>query len=105
MYLPLFSELEKLNPPIPSLIASLKCEKMGPKAAIPAQNDLLKNGGQMPTNDSIGAVLSNVVPTLKMAEGVVSEPFLPAGDQGHKGGFAPSTGQFVQNAHRLSFAQ
>jgi hypothetical protein len=26
---------------------------------------------------------------LNMAEGVVSEPFLPSGDQGHKGGFAP----------------
>jgi hypothetical protein len=25
---------------------------------------------------------------LKMAEGVVSEPFLPFGDQGRKGGFA-----------------
>jgi hypothetical protein len=24
-----------------------------------------------------------------LAEGVVSEPFLPSGDQGHKGGFAP----------------
>jgi hypothetical protein len=24
-----------------------------------------------------------------MAEGVVSEPFLPSGDQGRKGGFAP----------------
>ena len=74
MNLPLFSELEKLNPPIPSLIASLKYEKMGPKAAIPAQNDLLKNGGQMPTNDSIGAVLSNVVPTLNWRKGWDSNP-------------------------------
>jgi len=25
----------------------------------------------------------------RLAEGVVSEPFLPSGDQGHKGGFVP----------------
>jgi hypothetical protein len=25
---------------------------------------------------------------MVLAEGVVSEPFLPSGDQGHKGGFA-----------------
>ena len=32
--------------------------------------------------------LALVFEDLKMAEGVVSEPFLPSGDQGHKGGFA-----------------
>jgi hypothetical protein len=26
---------------------------------------------------------------INVAEEVVSEPFLPSGDQGHKGGFAP----------------
>jgi hypothetical protein len=36
-----------------------------------------------------------------LAEGVVSAPFLPSGDQGRKGGFAHSIGQFIQNAHRL----
>jgi hypothetical protein len=40
-----------------------------------------------------------------LAEGVVSEPFLPFGDQGRKVGFAPCAGQFVQNAHCLSLPQ
>ena len=41
----------------------------------------------------------------RLAEGVVSEPLLPSGDQGRKGGFAPLVGKFVQNAYRLSFTQ
>jgi hypothetical protein len=46
-----------------------------------------------------------IIKIRKLAEGVVSEPLLPSGDQGRKGGFAPSTGQFIQSAHYLSFAQ
>jgi hypothetical protein len=30
-----------------------------------------------------------IIKIRKPAEGVVSAPFLPSGDQGHKGGFAP----------------
>jgi hypothetical protein len=37
-----------------------------------------------------GNLLLPLIPLIKikLAEGVVSEPFLPPGDQGHKGGFA-----------------
>jgi len=38
-----------------------------------------------------------------MAEGVVSEPLLPSGDQGHKVGFTPPTSSLSKNliAYRL----
>jgi len=38
-------------------------------------------------------------------EGVLSEPFLPSGDQGHKGGFTTPIDGFSQNAHLLSITQ
>jgi hypothetical protein len=36
----------------------------------------------------VGAVFCRIRLKIKLAEGVVSEPFLPSGDQGRKGGFA-----------------
>jgi len=42
MNLPLFGELEKLSPVVPSLIASLNCEKAGPKTGNSDQSELQK---------------------------------------------------------------
>jgi hypothetical protein len=43
-------------------------------------------------NRKSNKAIVNIVETI-LAEGVVSEPFLPSGDQGHKGGFAALTKQ------------
>jgi integrase len=73
MSLPLFGELEKITPLLPSLIASLKCEKPGLKVAKPVQNGLPKSEAKTVLNDDAGATLTELVPPLEnidLAEGV-----------------------------------
>jgi hypothetical protein len=66
---------------------------------------LTKSVGFMAATNINSRLYTILIKTISMAEGVVSEPLLLSGDQGHKGGFAPSTGKFVQSAYHLSFAQ
>jgi hypothetical protein len=77
MNLPLFGELEKLTPALPSLPASLNCEKPGLKTSKSVHNDLPKSEVKNVLNDDARATLTNLVPPLekiKMAEGVGFEP-------------------------------
>jgi hypothetical protein len=47
----------------------------------------------------------SVFEDLKMAEGVVFEPFLPSSDQGRKGGFATLVSEPQKSAYFLSRIQ
>src|SRR5208337_1977898 len=68
MRLPLFGELEKLTPALPSLIASLKCENPGLKAAKPVQNGSPKSEAKIVLNDDARAALTELVPALEKIE-------------------------------------
>ena len=77
MSLPLFGELEKITPLLPSLTASQKCEKSGLKASKPVQDGSLKSEAKIVLTDETRAVLTKLVPLLekiKLAEGVGFEP-------------------------------
>jgi hypothetical protein len=77
MSLPLFGELEKIIPLLPSLTASQKCEISGLKASKPVQNDLPKSEAKIVVNDDERATLTELVPLLekvKMAERGGFEP-------------------------------
>jgi integrase len=65
MSLPLFGELEKITPLLPSLIASQKCENPGLKVSKPVQNDLSKSEAKIVVNDDERATLTELVPLLK----------------------------------------
>ena len=74
MNLPLFDELVKITPlPPPSLIASLKCEIPGLKAAKPVQKGSPKKDAKIIPSDYARETLTELVPSWensKMAEGV-----------------------------------
>ena len=77
MSLPLFGELEKITPLLPSLIASQKCENSGLKTAKFVQNGTPKSEAKNVLNDHEGATLTELVPPLekmKMAERGGFEP-------------------------------
>src|SRR5271170_2510949 len=65
MSLPLFGELEKITPLLPSLIASLKSEKIGLKTAKPVQSGLPKSEVKIVLNDVTRETLTELVPPLK----------------------------------------
>ena len=78
MSLPLFGELEKLTA-LPSLPASLNCEKEGSNASVPVQMGAPEKTVKNVINGSNGAGLTELVPhleNLKLAE---------------RGGFEPPT--------------
>jgi hypothetical protein len=68
MNLPLFGELEKLTPALPSLIASLNCEKTGLKSGISDQTALQKKITEGVLTDDGRTVLTELVPSLKNFE-------------------------------------
>ena len=77
MSLPLFGELEKITPLLPSLIASQKCENPSLKASKPVQNDSLKSEAKIVVNDYERATFTKLTPLLekvKMAERGGFEP-------------------------------
>jgi hypothetical protein len=77
MSLPLFGELEKITPLLPSLIASLKCENPGLKTAKFVQRDSSKSEAKIVLNDDERATLTELVPALeklKMTERGGFEP-------------------------------
>ena len=77
MSLPIFGELEKITPLLPSLIASLKSENPGLKAAKVVQSDLQKKNTKSVTSGEARDILTELVPPLKkikLAEGVGFEP-------------------------------
>jgi integrase len=77
MSLPLFDELEKITPLLPSLIASLKCENQGLKMAKPVQSGSPKSEAKIVINGDERATLTELVPPLeklKMAERGGFEP-------------------------------
>ncbi len=79
MSLPLFGELEKITPLLPSLIASQKCEISGLKAAMPVQKGSSEKSMEIIPTDYSRETLTELVPcrkNSKMAEGVGFEPTL-----------------------------
>ena len=44
--------------------------------------------GRKISGEAPGKLRAHIIKCIRLAEGVVSEPFLPSGDQVHKGGFA-----------------
>jgi hypothetical protein len=68
MNLPLFGELEKLTPSVPSLPASLNCEKTGLTAAIVDQTDSQKKIADCVLTDDVRTVLTELVPSLEKLE-------------------------------------
>ena len=77
MNLPLFSELGKITPLLPSLIASLKCEISGLKVAKPVQKGSPEKSAEIILGDEAKETLTELVPALensKLAEGVGFEP-------------------------------
>src|SRR5271156_3436923 len=82
MNLPLFGELEKLTPLLPSLIASLNCEKPGLEGDIFDQTELQKKIADCVLTDDGRTVLTKLVPlpeNLKLAERGGFEPPIPLG--------------------------
>jgi hypothetical protein len=65
MSLPLFGELEKITPLLPSLIASLKSENSGLKAPKPVQSSSPKSEAKIVLNDTARETLTELVPPLK----------------------------------------
>ncbi len=81
MNLPLFGELEKLTPALPSLIASLNCEKPGLEGDISDQTDSPKKTAECVLTDDGRTVLTELVPSLEnfeMAERGGFEPQITA---------------------------
>jgi hypothetical protein len=77
MSLPLFGELEKIIPLLPSLTASQKCEISGLKASKPVQSGSLKSEAKIVLNDTARETLTELVPRLeklKVAERGGFEP-------------------------------
>jgi hypothetical protein len=68
MSLPLFGELEKITPLLPSLIASQKCENPGLKAAKLVQSGSPKSEAKIVVNDDARATLTELVPLLEEIE-------------------------------------
>ena len=68
MNLPLFGELEKLTPALPSLPASLKSEKTGLKGDKFDQTDSPKKIADCVVTDDGGTDLTELVPPLKNLE-------------------------------------
>ena len=68
MNLPLFGELEKLTPALPSLIASLNCEKTGLEGDISDQSSSQKKIAKRVLNDSNREVLTELVPLLEISK-------------------------------------
>ena len=79
MNLPLFGELEKLTPALPSLPASLKCEKTGLETGISDQTDSPKKIADCVLTDDGRTVLTELVPPLEDSE------------LAERGGFEPPT--------------
>jgi hypothetical protein len=68
MSLPLFGELDKITPLLPSLIASLNCEKPGLKGNISDQTDAPKKIADCVLTDDRRTVLTELVPLLENFE-------------------------------------
>jgi hypothetical protein len=68
MNLPLFGELEKLTPLLPSLIASLNCEKTGLETGISDQTDSAKKIADCVLTDDGRTALTELVPSLENFE-------------------------------------
>jgi integrase len=68
MNLPLFGELGKLTPALPSLPASLNCEKTGLETAISDQTDSPKKIAECVLTDDRRTVLTELVPSLENFE-------------------------------------
>ena len=79
MNLPLFGELEKLTPALPSLPASLNCEKTGLKEDNSDQTELQKKIADCVLNDDRRTGLTELVPSLEKFE------------LAERGGFEPPT--------------
>ena len=82
MSLPLFGELEKITPLLPSLPASLNCEKPGLKEVNSDQTGLPKKTADCVLTDDGRTVLTELVPSLenlKLAERGGFEPPIPLG--------------------------
>jgi hypothetical protein len=68
MSLPLFGELDKITPLLPSLIASLNCEKPGLKGDISDQTELQKKIADCVLTDDRRTGLTELVPSLEKLE-------------------------------------
>jgi integrase len=68
MSLPLFGELDKITSLLPSLIASLNCEKPGLKGDISDQTELQKKIADCVLTDDGRTVLTELVPSLENFE-------------------------------------
>jgi hypothetical protein len=68
MSLPLFGELEKITPLLPSLIASLKSEILGLKDATPVQKGSSEKSAEMIPSDEAREILTELVPALENFE-------------------------------------
>jgi len=79
MNLPLFGELDKITPSLPSLIASLKCEKTGLKAAKPVQIGSPEKAAKIVPSDDARTALTELVPSLENFELAERGGFEPHG--------------------------
>jgi hypothetical protein len=68
MSLPLFGELEKITPALPSLPASLNCEKTGLKEDNSDQTDTQKKIADCVLTDERRTGLTELVPSLEKFE-------------------------------------